>query len=542
MIITNFKSNTDEWLAHRRLHNNASEAPIMMSASPYATRNELFYQKSSGLDKEFSAWFQKNILDKGHSVEANARPIAEKIVGEDLYPISATDDEGRLAASFDGMTMLETINWECKQWNEDKAAEVRAGRVPECDYWQVQHQLAVNEDSETLYMVTDGTEEKTVYLWVKPNQDDIKRLKAGWRQFDADMAEYVPQAPAAPKPEGKTPDALPALRIELTGAVSASNLSEFREIAIAAINKVSTDLKTDEDFVSAENGVKWCKDVETRLAAAKDHALSQTQTIDELFRTIDSISAEARQKRLDLEKLVKSRKESIKLEILTESRQEFSDYTRKLSVAQYMPAINADFAGVMKGKRTISSLQGACDDEMARVKIEASGIAETISANLTYAKEEAFDYKFLLNDFGQICQKPAEDFAAIVKSRIAEHKEAEQARLDAERAKIRAEEEAKARREAEQKAAAERQAEQKQADDARYAAEQEAMKAKQVTAEQVKPKPATKTAPPVSATAPQTMKKPGTNELVDVLANHYDVDHTQVWGWIFEIKTQEAAA
>lgn len=269
------------------------------------------YQKSSGLDKEFSAWFQKNILDKGHFVEANARPIAEKIVGEELYPVSATDDEGRLAASFDGITMLEAINWECKQWNEGKAADVRAGRVPECDYWQVQHQLAVNEDSETLYMVTDGTEEKTVYLWVKPNQEDIKRLKAGWRQFDTDMAEYVPQAPAAPKPEGKTPDALPALRIELTGAVSASNLSEFREIAIAAINKVSTDLKTDEDFVSAENGVKWCKDVETRLAAAKDHALSQTQTIDELFRTIDSISAEARQKRLDLEKLVKSRKESI---------------------------------------------------------------------------------------------------------------------------------------------------------------------------------------------------------------------------------------
>ena len=38
--------------------------------------------------------------------------------------------------------------------------------------------------------------------------------------------------------------------------------------------------------------MKWCADVESRLAAAKEHALSQTATIDELFRTIDDISAE----------------------------------------------------------------------------------------------------------------------------------------------------------------------------------------------------------------------------------------------------------
>jgi predicted phage-related endonuclease len=552
MKILKMQQGSPEWLAARRAYDTASEASIMMACSKNVTRNELLHMKTTGTDREFTEWFQKNILDRGHEVEALGRPIAEKIVGEELFPITAIDDWGWLLASFDGITLLADICWECKQWNEEKAADVRDGRVPECDKWQVAQQLRVSGADKCLYMVTDGTEERTVYVWVTLTKEDDRMLAAGWRQFDADRLNYQ-HVEYAPKPEGKTPDALPALRIELTGAVSASNLSEFREIALAAINKVSTELQTDEDFASAENGVKWCKDVETRLAAAKDHALSQTQTIDELFRTIDSISAEARQKRLDLEKLVKSRKESIKSDILSTSRQEFSDYTRKLSVAKYMPAINADFAGVMKGKRTISSLQSACDDEMARVKIEANEIAETIHANLQQLNGHANDYKFLFNDFGHICQKPAEDFAAIVKSRIADHKEAEQARLDAERAKIRAEEEVKARREAEQKAAADRQAEQKQADDARYAAEQEAMKAKQQeqierqAAEAEVVKAAVVDEPvqqkPVQASAPARPAKsrPPLEQMARVLANYYSVTPFTAMEWMAEALAQEAA-
>jgi predicted phage-related endonuclease len=66
--------------------------------------------------------------------------------------------------------------------------------------------------------------------------------------------------------------------------------------------------------------VKWCGDVETRLEAAKQHALSQTSSIDVLFRTIDEISAEARRVRLEVDKLVKARKESIREEIVHAAR------------------------------------------------------------------------------------------------------------------------------------------------------------------------------------------------------------------------------
>ena len=537
MIITNFKSNTTEWLAHRRLHQNASEAPMMMGASPHVSRNELLHMKSTGLDREFGDWFQENILDKGHEVEAMARPIAERIVGEDLYPISATDDEGRKAASYDGMTMLEEINWECKQWNKDKAADVEAGRVPECDYWQVVHQLAINPGSKTLYMITDGTEEKAVSMWVEADQAAIKKLDAGWVQFEKDLAEYVPTEKAV-QAVGEKPNSLPALKIAVEGAVTASNLPAFRDQALAMIASVKTNLETDKDFADAAELVKAFKAGEDALESAKKRALSETASVEELFRTVDDVKEKMRSKRLEVDRLVKDQKETRKLGILTTSRQAFTDFISKLSVAKYMPEISADFAGAMKGKKTIDSLQSACDDEMARAKIEANEIAGVISINRDYINEAAADYRFLFNDFGQLCQKPADDFAAIVKSRIADHKQAEHDRLEAERAKIRAEEEVKARREAEataQKEAAERQRVADQQRQAEQAAEvvQQPVAEKTVQPEVVQPK--------VAPAKPQAVSRPSDNEIALAIATHYNVSQATAWIWITEIKTQAAA-
>ena len=47
-----------------------------------------------------------------------------------------------------------------------------------------------------------------------------------------------------------------------------------------------------------------------------------------------------------------------------------------------LPAIAADFAGAMKGKRNLASIRDAVDSELARVKIEANAVAELIDANL----------------------------------------------------------------------------------------------------------------------------------------------------------------
>ena len=66
--------------------------------------------------------------------------------------------------------------------------------------------------------------------------------------------------------------------------------------------------------------VKWCGDVEDRLKAAKQHALSQTADIDAMFRTIGDIIETSRATRLELNKLVTARKEAVREEILSEGK------------------------------------------------------------------------------------------------------------------------------------------------------------------------------------------------------------------------------
>ena len=445
MIVLNLQQGSPEWEAVRRRYFTASEAPAMMGASKKVTRNELLRMKATGSEREFSEWVRVNLLDKGHEIEAAARPIAEAIIGEDLYPITATDDDDYLLASFDGITMGHDVCWECKSWNEARVADVREGRCPEEDVWQVIQQLVVSGAEKCLYMVSDGTEERTVYCWVTLQPGDITSLMAGWKQFETERDEYTPREPVA-EAVGRAPDALPALRIEITGQVTNSNLEAYRKAAMAVFAGINRNLTTDQDFADAERTVKWCADVEGRLAAAKSHALSQTASIDELFVTIDGISAEARRVRLDLERLVKARKEQIRAEIVTEGKAALAAHVAALDKrlgGGYMPEVHADFAAAIKGKRTIDSLRNAVDTLLAKAKIETSARADAIDANLK-AVAELTDDMSLVPDLRVLALKSAEDFRTTIKLRIAEREAREKAELE----RIRAEERAKAEREA----------------------------------------------------------------------------------------------
>ena len=87
MEIVNLVQGSAEWLAHRQQHYNASDAPAMMGCSPYKTRDELIRELATGITAEVSVETQ-SIFDAGHRFEALARPLAEEIIGEDLYPVT----------------------------------------------------------------------------------------------------------------------------------------------------------------------------------------------------------------------------------------------------------------------------------------------------------------------------------------------------------------------------------------------------------------------------------------------------------------------
>ncbi|WDH24999.1 YqaJ viral recombinase family protein [Pseudomonas chlororaphis] len=439
MKIHNVVQGSAEWNALRAQHDTASEAPAMMGVSKYQTRTELLTVKKTGITPEVTP-AQQHIFDKGHATEALARPLVEAMIGEELYPVVGTD--GKLLASMDGATMLGETLFEHKLWNESLVAQVKAGELEPHYYWQLEQQLLVSGAERVIFVCSDGTAENFVHMEYRPVAGRAAQLVEGWKQFEADLANFeIAEAPSIVV--GKAPDELPALRIELTGMVTASNLKVFEESALAVIDSVKTTLVTDQDFADAKKAVKWCGDVEQAVDTAKKQALSQTQTIDELFSSLDRICAHARETRLKVNKLVQAQELLVKTSIKQKAEQALTDHVAAINKTLgrvVLPAVTADFAGAMKNKRTIASLQDAVDTELARAKIAASQTADGIRLNLTSLAELAADYTFLFNDVQQLVMKANEDLVALIKVRISEHQKAEEQKAEVQREQIRQQE------------------------------------------------------------------------------------------------------
>lgn len=458
MRVVQLIQGTPAWHAHRAQHWNASDAPAMLGLSPYKTRAQLLRECATGVSEEVDDATQKR-FDAGHRFEALARPLAEAILGAELYPCVGV--EGKYSASFDGLTLMEDLAFEHKSLNDD----LRAALVDGCTgadlplHYQVQmeQQSQVAGGARVLFMASKWNGDELVeerHCWYEPNPELAARIHAGWQQFEADLQAYQTAAPAPAAATGHAPDQLPALRIEVTGMVTASNLAEWKEAAIAVFQGINSDLQTDQDFADAERTVRWCGDIEDQLKAAKQHALSQTASIDELFRTVDAISEEARQTRLKLDKLVKARKETIRTEIVERGRRAVLAHYEAINVnlgahALQLPAgLLAELGAAIKGRKTVASLNDAVDSAVANFKIAASQRAESVRANIHILEMEVGTFAALFPDSVQLCaSKAPEDLRNLITARVSDHKAAEAKRLEAERERIRQEEVARIERE-----------------------------------------------------------------------------------------------
>lgn len=438
-----------EWHAHRTQYLNASEASIMLGDYPHVKRTELLAVRATGIGQEVS-WFLQKIFDDGHHYEELARPIAEQIIGEDLYPCVGV--EGSYSSSFDGLTIAGDVAWEHKSLNQ----ELRAIMVDGCTgadlpvYYrdQMEQQCMVSGATRVLFMASQWDGDQLVeerHCWYTPDPVLRERIIAGWEQFGRDVTDYQPVT-ISPAPTGRAPDQLPALRIEVTGMVTASNLAEFKNHAMEVLGAINRNLQTDEDFASAEQTVKWAKDVEDRLEAAKQHALSQTSSIETLFRTIDDIAAETRRIRLDLDRQVTAEKQNRRTEIVTGGvnavRAHYAEINATLGQhALVMPAnIQTDIGAAIKGKKTLASIHEAVNVSVANAKITASQQAERVRGNIAILAEHD-EHASLFADRVSLCAtKSPEDLRNLAAARIAEYQQREAARIEAERESVRAEE------------------------------------------------------------------------------------------------------
>lgn len=456
-----FAQGSSEWLAHRAQHFNASDAPAMMGCSPYMTRTELLRKKKTGLVAEVDASTQRR-FDDGHRFEALARPLAEKIVGEDLYPV--TGSEGELSASFDGLTLMEDVAFEHKTLNQE-LRECMEGldegpRLPVHYRVQMEQQLMVSGAERVLFMATrweGDTLAEERHCWYASDPDLRAKIVAGWKQFAADLVNYAPTETVVTAVAEAT-ETLPAVSVRMDGAIAViSNLELFGAKLREFVSKIDRNPSTDQAFANAEAAVKTLERAQAALEQAEAAALAQIDPVETMRRTVADYTELARSTRLMLEKVIKARKEQLRGEIVASGVSGLRDHIAALNARlgkPYMPTVPADFAGVIKGKRSIDSLSDAVDSELARAKIAASEIADRIEANLKHLRETAGAHTFLFADAASIVLKAPDDLQALVANRIGEHERAEEARREKERERIRAEEQARADREARERQAA----------------------------------------------------------------------------------------
>lgn len=156
----NLIQGTPEWDAFRENHYPASEAPSVMGVSKFdpMTPEDLALVRLGLKDVEPSDYVQEHIFDKGHRMEDCARPLVEKIIGEELANTIARVEVDGLAlpmsASYDGLTFFGEVIFEHKMWNEKLAEDVRNNNLSPAYYWQLEQQLHVVSTAKKVIFVT----------------------------------------------------------------------------------------------------------------------------------------------------------------------------------------------------------------------------------------------------------------------------------------------------------------------------------------------------------------------------------------------------
>lgn len=553
MKILSVTQNTPEWAAIRSQHFCASEAPVVMGASKYMSRDQLLKAKKFGLTEEIDASKQA-LFDRGHEAESAMRSYIEQQLEDEFYPVTGSLelDGMPLLASFDGINMAGDTCFEHKLYSKALAAAVRADDLDPHYYWQLEHQLLVSQAMKVLFVSSDGTPDKIEQCYYQSHPGRRKQLIAGWKQFAKDLAAYQHE-PEVIKPTAEPIKDLPSPTIRVDGSLALiSNLDVFGEQLKGFIENINQTPEDDQEFADAEAAVKTLKKAEDALTTAENAALAQTTSIDEMRRTVAHLRDVARTCRLDMEKIVKNQKTKVKTDAVNNARIQINSHLAMLNKGlggNYLNDHVADFPGVIHGKKTFSSIKSALNDEVARAKIATNEAAEKIRTNLK-TLNDAGDYRQLFYDLNTIILKEPEDFAAIVQNRVYTYQAKENQRLANERERIRLEEEEKARRVAEEERERIRKEEEARA----------RQNAEQVRTSQIAPAPTSIQEHPTrqepsneltdqadlskahlefqrpAAQKPQSAKsRPTDSEIIDVLSLHYRVHESKVIEWLLNM-------
>ena len=419
MIVHELKQNTPEWDEHRVLHRNASETAAMLNMSKHMTRNELLHLKKTGETKPISDFLQK-IFDNGHRAEALARPIAEEIIGESLYPITGSLENTLLSSSYDGATILNEVNWEHKLINDELRASLQRGIIPKEHHPQLEQQQMINGAEITLFMASNGTKDDMKYVWYYSDETLRNRIIEGWKQFDIDLKNY--KAKEEIKVVAEVTNMFPVITYSVDDSIVVSNLKHcLATVKGRAKLEMEKSLVTDQDFADKEllnKDVKKARANLKKLVADIKAGFESVAAFEELAKEYDSVLQKMQSSG---EKQVKQEKDRIKSDLINKALKSLNDHIKEL--AEGLNNINAwqhisevDFEAAIKGKSKLSAIENAIDSTLSAAKSEINIIMERILKNYDYLMTAGHEHLF--KDASVFIAYDYEAFKAVVDSRL----------------------------------------------------------------------------------------------------------------------------
>lgn len=229
--------------------------------------------------------------------------------------------------------------------------------------------------------------------------------------------------------------------IEVRGEITTTNFPQLREAIQIGLSRINSNPQTDAEFGQAEQDAKGMRTLEKALTDAKAVALKQAEDVYKLFAGIDATTDEIRTARLNLERVIKSKKDEIKQAIVDEAVNSIS--------SDLAERFRHEVVESMKGKRTIESLQAAAMEVAtlanSRIQTNRSAIdafADSYGIDIIYGAVdlEIMDPAAMRIELDRrVERKVAADAAAKAKSEAEVERKRIQSELDAEREKARQE-------------------------------------------------------------------------------------------------------
>jgi len=186
-VLEHLEQGTAEWLALRKTKITATDAAVIMGASPYKTRLELYHEKLS--DEPPKPPNER--MKRGTDLEPVARDLFILKSGMTMHPVVLVNDW--TMASLDGISQCGNFVLEIKCPGKKDHDVALSGKIPDHYYPQLQHQMYVSGVQLAYYFSFDGFDGVTVE--VKRDDEYIERMITEEFKFYMHLQQKTPPPP-----------------------------------------------------------------------------------------------------------------------------------------------------------------------------------------------------------------------------------------------------------------------------------------------------------------------------------------------------------